>query len=150
MIGELVCGELLRVQEVVVHLFPKRRGRMIEEQAPIEQRIRIRRYRALRYWRPRSQRRGVLQRRPRAILTFPVLRRPGVVIKIANASVVRRYPIMSRQLDIEDLVYIAVNRDISIEEHTSFVVGKLERAKLGPGVFEAGGNESGFLAGREK
>ena len=63
---------------------------------------------------------------------------------------ISRYPVLSRQLDIENLVHVTVNRNIRVEEHTCLVVGQLESAELGPGVFEAGGNKSGFLAGREE
>lgn len=73
------------------------------------------------------------------------------MIKVADTSMIGCYPISSRQSDIEDLVHVAVNRDVGIEKDACLIGGELERSELGPGVFEAGSNEGCFLiGGREK
>ena len=66
------------------------------------------------------------ERRVRAIFTFPLLRCPTIMIKIADTSVICSDPIISWKYDIEDIIHVLINGDIGVDKDASVVGDELE------------------------
>lgn len=60
------------------------------------------------------------------IFTFPILRCPTVVIKIADTRVTCSDPIIAWQDDIEDVIHILIDGDIRVDKDTGFVGRQLK------------------------
>ena len=94
-----------------------------------------------------TESRGMLQRRPGAILSSPIVVSPRIAIKVADAGMARGNPIIAGKSQIKDLIHIFVNGDVGIEKDANVVGGELESAEFGPCVFETGCDEL-YGAGR--
>ena len=122
----------------MMHCVPKLFRRMAEEDPTVQQSVGIRRSGTKGNLRCLLQRRWMSKRCVRAIFAFPVVRCPVIVIEIADTGVTCSDPITTRQYDIEDLIHVLVNGDISVNEDEGFVRGQLEGSEFGPGILESG------------
>lgn len=84
-----------------------------------------------------------------AILGSPVSGRPGIFVEVADAGVVGGQPVWPGEGNVEEVVHVAADHHVGIEED-DFVVGEEgKNAEFGPGVFEAGGDERDVCWGEE-
>ena len=74
----------------------------------------------------------------RAIFPFPIVRCPAIVIKIAYTRVIRGNPIITWKFDLEYLIHVLIDSDVSVEKDTGFVGSQLESSELRPGVLKSG------------
>ena len=72
-----------------------------------------------------------------AVLTSPIGRCPRVMVTVADAGVTGCYPIFAAEMDLEELIYVLVDDDISVKEDASVVGSQFESTELRPSVFEA-------------
>ena len=121
-----------------MHCFPKPFGGMVEEEPAVQQSIRIRRGGAGRDWGCFFQSGRMTERRVRAVFTFPILRRPTIVIQIANTGVICSYPIISRKYDIEDVIHVLIDGDVGVEKDAGVIGGQLESSQFSPGILKTG------------
>ena len=97
LIGEDVGRDSGRGINVFEHCGPEIFGGMIEDQAAVEEGIGIRRGGGRRDGGGFVERGRVAQGGVGTILPGPIVRGPGIVVKVADAGVVRRYPVFPRQ-----------------------------------------------------
>lgn len=109
-----------------MNCFPKHFRGMVEEDSSIQQSVGVRRGGTEGNQRCVPKSCWMSERCVWAIFTFPILRCPMVVIKIADTTVIGSDPIITWQDDIEDVIHILIDDDIGVEKYTGFVAGQLE------------------------
>ena len=121
-----------------MHCFPERFGGVVEKDSAVQQSVGIGRGGPERNRRCFFTRGGMSERGVGAIFTFPTLRCPAIVIKVADTRVICSDPILTGKCDIKDLIHILVDGDISVDEDAGLVGGQLEGSELGPRILESG------------
>ena len=72
------------------------------------------------------------------------------MVEVADAGVVGADPVAAGEADGEGVVDVLEDGDVGVEEDEGVVVDEFEGTQFGPGVFEAGGYEGGFLRARRE
>ena len=131
------------------HIFPQGGRGVEEEHTAVEERMRVL---GIRVGGVRNRRRAresarVGERRVSAVLRSPGVGSPGIVVEVADASVVGGEVGGRGQRSVEGGVRVAEDGYIGVQEDNGVVTGERKDTELCPGVFEAGCDERCFVMG---
>ena len=111
---------------------------MIEKDSSIHKSVGIRRRSTKRDWHCFSKSFWMSERRVWAIFTFPILRCPTIMIKVADTRLVCSDPVITWEQDVKDLIHVVIDCDIGVEKDAGLVGSQLKSSELGPCVLKAG------------
>ena len=131
------------------HIFPQGSGGVEEEHAAVEEGMRMLGIGVGGVRNGRWAREGarVRERRVSAVLRSPGVGSPGVVVEVADASVVGGEVGGGGQRSVEGRVGVAEDGYIGVQENNGVVTGERKDTELCPGVLEAGCDERCFVMG---
>ena len=84
------------------------------------------------------------ERRVGTVFAFPIIRRPTVMVEVADTGMICSDPIVTWKYDVKNLVHVGVDGNVGIEKYTGLVGGQLKSSELGPCILETARYEGGL------